>query len=262
MSRLACLKRFIEIDKQELINLYQDQKLSTIEICEHYGVTDTTIYRWLQRLQIKRRSAGFQPKNRRGKKPITVDISQMVKMYQEEKKTISEIGKIFGIGQATTYRILTKERIIYRKRGVPKGTKYTKQHSDKIALGKIGHKVWYPTLEFNKILGHIVRSEWEKKIFLILRQQGIKYKYEPKSFRLTLTNKKQVTWRPDAILEDGRLFEIKGPVLPLFIQKMYAFKQQYPKEKIVLVTSRQNLKRLPSKLFDEIQLIGKYGITA
>jgi len=88
---------------------------------------------------------------------------------------------------------------------------------------------------FFEDLGHRCRSSWEANFARILKHVGINYKYEPKTFKLN----KGDSYTPDFYVVDFDLYvEIKGWETPKFKEKFKRFKQEYPKQNILLINQQ------------------------
>ena len=81
--------------------------------------------------------------------------------------------------------------------------------------------------------GHTVRSNWEKKVDLLLHNSNMDYKYEPKTFELT----DELTYTPDFIV-DNIVIEVKG--LPNDISKKRAknFMQEQPEHHYLVIGNK------------------------
>ncbi len=101
----------------------------------------------------------------------------------------------------------------------------------------------YPKLKYIEELGHSIRSNWEKEVFLKFKKNKISYDYEPEAFALS----NSTTYTPDARLKDSNIFiEIKGPIFDWQIEKMKLFKKEYPTFKLIAITNnrRHNFEKL------------------
>ena len=112
-------------------------------------------------------------------------------------------------------------------------------------------KVRYPKLFYSELIGHKVRSSWEEKVCKILQENNIKYKYEPKAFPIIVDGEKH-TYTPDIEINDYTYLEIKGPVFYYQLDKMKAFKLQYPDIKLIIITSIQNINKFDFSFADLI----------
>jgi len=101
-------------------------------------------------------------------------------------------------------------------------------------------KVRYPKLFYSKELKHSIRSSWEENICKILKKRNIKYKYEPRYFKVDSKH----TYRPDLELDKNIYIEIKGPLYDSQLYKMKKFVKLYSKNKLIIITGNRNFKRL------------------
>lgn len=87
---------------------------------------------------------------------------------------------------------------------------------------------------FSEMLGHLVRSTWEEKTCVFLKQQNIPYEYEPVTFKL----KQGTTYTPDILLSRlGVWVEVKGRVD--HVEKLAEFCRNQP---LIVVTAKQHAK--------------------
>lgn len=100
-------------------------------------------------------------------------------------------------------------------------------------------KIYYPKKEFVMELNHIVRSDWEKRVCIKLKQNNISYEYEPECFELIIDNDKY-TYTPDIKIKNVYL-EIKGPLYDLQLNKM---KELNKIKNLIIITSKKNFNRL------------------
>ncbi|MFH1759116.1 MAG: DNA polymerase III subunit alpha [Patescibacteria group bacterium] len=91
---------------------------------------------------------------------------------------------------------------------------------------------------FRKDLGHYVRSNWEADFARILNLQKIKYEYEPKTFKLTTSDGRVVSYTPDFYTPSTNTFyEIKGWMRDIDQEKIDLFVQQYPYYNFALINT-------------------------
>lgn len=114
------------------------------------------------------------------------------------------------------------------KNGVPREVR------EKISKSLIGHVPTYPKPFFVDKLGHSVRSQYEKEIGLLLKQNGISYEYEPKAFRFDGTS-----YRPDFIVNDNIIIEAKGYFSENQKQRYREFHKLYPEFFFIIVGPRK-----------------------
>jgi hypothetical protein len=100
--------------------------------------------------------------------------------------------------------------------------------------GKIGQS--YKKCFYDKTLGHHVRSNWERNILLILKENNIDYAYEKKTFELPNIN---ATYTPDIIIKDI-VISIKGYLEKSALLKEQEFRKEYPNYKYITITHYKN----------------------
>lgn len=107
---------------------------------------------------------------------------------------------------------------------------------------------------FVKKLGHIVRSTWEEKICLILKNNNISYKFEKKMFILHSID---ATYRPDIIINKKIIISIKGFLTKYALKKEQTFRKEYPNYKYIVITHIKNFKKynFVDKIFDYNKII-------
>jgi len=82
--------------------------------------------------------------------------------------------------------------------------------------------------------GHVVRSNWERDIDLLLHGSQVEYEYEPKTFMLV----DEKTYTPDFVVDNGTVIEVKGWPDDLSERRARHFMEQYPERKYVVVGNR------------------------
>ena len=117
------------------------------------------------------------------------------------------------------------------------GRKYCSQ-----SCGNIGTKAserFKAGVNFIEDLGHVTHSSLETFFCRFLVGSGIEYEYEPKTFGL-VRNDKLVNFTPDLwIPEFNQFWEIKAVTDrygPNYMTKARLFKEQYPKDRLIIVT--------------------------
>lgn len=116
----------------------------------------------------------------------------------------------------------------------------------------------YPKPYLVEELGHVVRSSWEERVLLGFKKRGIKtLGYEPRTFEF-IENGRETTYTPDTILEDGTLVEVKGPVFYRTIERLRAFKEQYPDKKLWIITGDQGEERLTEECYDKLTRVEEF----
>ena len=92
-------------------------------------------------------------------------------------------------------------------------------------------------------IGHYVRSTYEHYFAQQLIKKNIEYFYEPKSFAIQV-NGQETTFTPDFyLITENRWVEIKNPYNAknaAFLDKLVAFKEQYPNENIEVVVGSKD----------------------
>lgn len=88
--------------------------------------------------------------------------------------------------------------------------------------------------------GHRVRSNWEKKIDLLLYRAEIDYEYEPDTFNLPNGD----TYTPDFIVNNSIIIEVKGWPDERSVKRAELFMEEYP-EFLYLVVGNE----LPCDIF-------------
>jgi len=114
----------------------------------------------------------------------------------------------------------------------------------------------YPEPYFVKELNYKVRSSLEEDGLKILRKSGIKYKYE-KPFIINLPYGKRHYWVDCHIMNSNMFIEFKGYPDKNSILKMQAFKEQYPNNKLFVVTYDEFVNVIPKYCYHEIYDINK-----
>lgn len=118
-----------------------------------------------------------------------------------------------------------------RKEGIRNGTI---KLADKVGVGKGG---------FRADIGHYVRSTYEHYYAQQLKEQKISYFYEPKVFEIEVDGQKS-SFMPDFyLIEERKWVEIKNAYNArnaAFLKKLAAFKEQYPNEKIEVITGSRD----------------------
>jgi len=125
----------------------------------------------------------------------------------------------------------------------------SKERNKKISQGRLNflknHEIGHGRVGKREDLGHYCRSTWEANFCRILKQKGIKYKYEPKTFYF-----KSINYTPDLFIPSINIWvEIKGYMdekskqkinrfiesgkqLLIIEEKLYHYLQSYWKNKI------------------------------
>jgi len=95
----------------ELWRCYHDEGLSTAELAARYGVSATTVRRWLDNAGIARRAAG------RGSRAPSGE--ELRRLYQQEGLSTTQIAQRHGVRQQTAHGWLRAAQIPLRPAGQP-----------------------------------------------------------------------------------------------------------------------------------------------
>lgn len=96
----------MKITREELDGLYNQQRLSATEIARRLGVPDSTVYRWMDRLGLPRRSISEALR-------VSLDDDEIVRLYTAGL-TASEIGKQFDVSEDLVLKRLRTRGIARR----------------------------------------------------------------------------------------------------------------------------------------------------
>ena len=96
IKRRDAFRKNLGINKEILVELYVNQKLSLSEIAKKFGCNGTNILYWLKKYDIKRRPAY--------RKKIDVPKEVLEDLYWKKNLTTSEIANKFGIKRGGTVR--------------------------------------------------------------------------------------------------------------------------------------------------------------
>lgn len=94
------------------------------------------------------------------------------------------------------------------------------------------------------------RSGWERRACKALTARGIPHRHQSRKYPVILRGGEQVTYTPD-IEVDGLIIEPHFDMDPSFLDKMAAFKEQYPEKRVVLITLNDALPDVPDGIFAE-----------
>lgn len=103
------MEKRLNLNRERIVDLYVNQKISAPKIAKILNVGKTTIYKRLIENNIIRRS-----------NKIKLDLNKIRNLYLNQKKTSLEIGKIFGVSDKVIIQRL-KEMNIKRRRGGKQG---------------------------------------------------------------------------------------------------------------------------------------------
>lgn len=140
--------------KEELERWYSKEKKSTHIIAKELGVTQITVWRWLNDYGTLKRSLEESQYAFHGKEVEKPSADELKRLYVQEGKSIIEIGDLFGISPSTVAEWL--ERIGIERREVLFGYKESLRCSD----------------------GDRVRSTYERRVDNWLYENGIPHAYD------------------------------------------------------------------------------------
>jgi hypothetical protein len=110
-----------------------------------------------------------------------------------------------------------------------KNTMKTKKNMSKIRIEYYRHNnPSYPKAYFVKKLGHKVRSAWEEEIGLLMKNNNIKYEYEPDRIDLG-----DAVYIPDFRLNQKLYVEVKGWLQPRNKKNLLKMRKLYPDKKVI-----------------------------
>lgn len=131
------------ISKEELYDVYINQKKNITEVAKIYKLPHSTIWRWLQKYNIKTKSIKelcnervihWNAKNVPSKQ-ILIDL------YINQRKSLLNTSKILGYGVHKVAIYLRKYKIPIRSLSEARtGLKFSKQHRENLSKGKLGNK--------------------------------------------------------------------------------------------------------------------------
>jgi len=91
---------------------------------------------------------------------------------------------------------------------------------------------------FRNDLGHYVRSSWEADFARVLVHLGLRYEYEPCSFKIILSDGKAANYTPDFFIpSENKYYEIKGWMHDLDKDKIDCFRSQHPKKCLEVISA-------------------------
>lgn len=191
--------------ERDLRSLYHDQRLTTAQIAERYGVSDGLVLKWMRRREIKLRPAGTGLRSRGVKPPSPDELHQMIHV---EHLSYERIAKKYSVD-------LTAVPYWLDKYGLPRSQTWFDRHSSPDVLaemhaaymagaslkqigdrheGVAGSTVsdlfrahglprrkggWDGGKRFVCDDGHEVRSTYEQRVDNWLYEHGIEHTYEP-----------------------------------------------------------------------------------
>ncbi len=194
--------------KQEIIDFYETQNLSTNDLAVYYKVSKGTIYNWLKLYDISTRTNGQG-----------VSLAQTGKFHSEEHcKAISEAHIKRGSWQGRNHpNILNPEKYKTRR-------------------SKTGKRI---DLD-NKFFRSSWEANWARYLnFLVKNHQILKWEYEIDTFEFVKYKRGSRFYTPDfkVFNLDGtyEYHEIKGYMDAQSQTKLKRMTKCYPKEKVILI---------------------------
>jgi transposase len=109
--RRKCRRRHLPPADTELRRWYHDEGLTTAQLAARYGVSATTVRRWLNNAGIARRAAG-----RGSRAPSGEELRHL---YQDQGLSSTQIAQRHGVRQATAHGWLRAAGIPLRPAGPP-----------------------------------------------------------------------------------------------------------------------------------------------
>lgn len=97
-------------EKDNIIAMYNDKRMSVREIAEHYGVHFHTARRYMNKFRINRRTPGR----------TSIAIDEIRHLYLTENKTASEVAEILGKREQTIKHYLWRHNLRKADRGKEK----------------------------------------------------------------------------------------------------------------------------------------------
>lgn len=213
-------------DKEALVYLYCDWRLTTQQIGEHYQVSNGTVSKWLKHHSISLRSAGTGL-SQRGIEPPT--NAELVDMIHVQNLSYREVAERYGVDQSAVQHWLDQ-------RGINRPQSWYDRHNNKeciaelqdlyqlgLSLSEIGQSYGvtkgriaklfrdnnielrqdgWQGKRFQTTSGELVRSTYELKVANWLHDHRIDFIYEPS---VPFSNK----WRAD-FFANGWYIEIWG----------------------------------------------------
>lgn len=91
-----------KIDPETVRRLYHNEKLSTIEIGVRFGYHPITVCIFMRKHGIPKRSRSAAQRLRYSKQPkVEVDVSELVRLYYDERLSLEAVGKRVGCSKQT-----------------------------------------------------------------------------------------------------------------------------------------------------------------
>ena len=112
-----------QVDIEKMVDMYVNQKISTIKISKKLNVCRMTVLRKLKQLGVITRTSAKA-------KPIELDIVKLEDMYVNQKMSCSKIGEIMGVGRMTISRNLKILGIPLRSKSEAVALAHTQKKKD------------------------------------------------------------------------------------------------------------------------------------
>lgn len=196
-------------DPTELRKLYIDDRMTTRQLGEHYGVSHMSIKRWLREFGIPRRSADRGLRNRGIEAPTAAELNDLVHV---QHLSYADIGERYGVDQSAVPHWLKRHGIPRptvwqtRRRGAtatkPTAAEIRERYGCGESLSYIGadHGIsartvrdlcreygievrpdgWQGGRRIQCLDGHQVRSTYEQRVDDWLTGNGIVHELEPR----------------------------------------------------------------------------------
>ena len=191
--------------RDTLATMYEGERLSATKIGEHFGVSNTTVAKWLTQYGIAMRPAGTGLAAR-GIEPPTCE--ELARMIHTDRLTYAQIAVQYGVDQSAVMHWLNKHDIErpltwFEEHNTPETVAAIRAaYESGASLDAIGqhyggvtrtmvvrllklHGVplrsdgWDGGKRFACQDGHLVRSTYEQRIDDWLNEHGVEHTYEP-----------------------------------------------------------------------------------
>jgi predicted DNA-binding protein YlxM (UPF0122 family) len=140
--------RKINISKEEIEDLYINQKLSTIEIAKKFGVCDQTILNKMKKFGIKSRTKSearlgkrlSEETKRKKSEALKINIGKKIleDLYITQKLSLAEIAKRMGVSKSTILRRMQEYNI--QRRTIKESLSFEEVRK-KIREGSLGRQL-------------------------------------------------------------------------------------------------------------------------
>ena len=105
------------IDMDQLKYLYYHQKKSAFEVAKYFGCSAAVIYGRMKKHGLQRRSCSESQKIRYAQIGLSLDITEIVHLYFQERLTLVEVGIRLGVSSNSIRRRLIAAGYQMRKQG-------------------------------------------------------------------------------------------------------------------------------------------------